>query len=133
MNEHATIRLEHVYAQPPALVWRALTEPSLHEKWWAKGDVRPVVGHTFTLDMGPFGHQPCEVLEVEPERRLVYSFAGGAIDTRIAWTLVPEGAGTRLVLEHSGFDLASPLAKKAFEGMGSGWPKVLDRLASAIA
>lgn len=23
----------------------------LHAKWWAAGDVRPVVGHEFTLDM----------------------------------------------------------------------------------
>ena len=44
----------------------------------------------------------------------------------------PEGGGTRLFLEHSGFDMDSPMAKKAFEGMSRGWPGVLDRMAPAI-
>jgi hypothetical protein len=51
----------------------------------------------------------------------------------LTWRLQPEGAGTRLSLEHSGFDLESALGKAAFEGMGSGWPSVLARIAPAIA
>jgi hypothetical protein len=35
-------------------------------------------------------------------------------------------------LEHDGFDLESPLAKRAFEGMGGGWPAVLERIAPAL-
>ncbi len=93
--------------------------------WWAAGDVRPVVGHRFTLDMGEWGQQRCEVLAVEPERLLRYSFAEGALDTTLTWELTPEGEGTRLKLVHEGFDLDSPLGKAAFEGMGRGWPGVL--------
>jgi len=59
---------------PPAKVWRALTDPKIHAKWWAAGDMRAKMGHRFTLDMGSFGQQPCEVLAVESERLLSDSF-----------------------------------------------------------
>jgi uncharacterized protein YndB with AHSA1/START domain len=78
------------------------------------------------------GVQPCEVLAVEPERLLSYRFAPGTLDSTITWRLEPENGGTRLHLEHSGFDLDSPLAKRAFDGMGSGWPAVLKRIEPAI-
>ncbi len=126
------IVVEHLYAHPPAAVWRALTDPALHARWWAAGDVRPVVGHRFTLDMGRWGEQPCEVLEVEHERLLSYSFAMGTLDCIVTWRLVPEGSGTRLTLTQEGFDLDSPLGRTALEGMRSGWPLVLERLATVL-
>ena len=109
-----------------------LTDPALHAKWWAAGDVRPVVGHAFTLDMGPWGHQRCEVLAVEPERLFSYSFAPETLGTVITWRLEPEGEGTRLTLEHSGFDVSSPMGRMAFEGMGQGWPGLMARVEGAV-
>jgi uncharacterized protein YndB with AHSA1/START domain len=94
--------------------------------------VRPIVGHRFELDMGKWGKQPCEVLEVEPHRRLRYRFAAGTLDTIITWQLVPEGPGTRLELTQEGFDLDSPMSRQAFEGMKPGWPRVLERLESLL-
>jgi uncharacterized protein YndB with AHSA1/START domain len=127
------IRLTQFIEHPPAKVWQALTDPTLHAKWWAAGDVRPLVGHRFTLDMGPWGQQPCEVLAVEPERLLSYSFAPGTLNTTLTWRLEPEGEGTRLWLEHRGFDVDSPLGKTALQGMEAGWPKVLARIAPALS
>ena len=75
MTERGVIRLSQFINHPPAKVWKALTVPELLAKWWAAGDVKPVVGHRFTLDMGQWGQQPCEVIAVEPERLLSYSFA----------------------------------------------------------
>jgi uncharacterized protein YndB with AHSA1/START domain len=132
MKEPAVIHLEHVYAHSPAAVWRALTDPALHARWWAAGDVKAEVGHTFELDMGPWGKQPCEVLAVEPERLFSYRFAKGRLDTTLTFRLVPEGEGTRLVLTHEGFDLDSPLGRTAFEGMKPGWPGVLARLGAVL-
>ncbi|MFD0277451.1 SRPBCC domain-containing protein [Kitasatospora sp. NPDC127111] len=132
-DDPTTIRCDQFIAHPPSAVWRALTDPDLHAKWWAAGDVRPVVGHRFTLDMGPWGQQACEVLAVEPERLLRYSFAPGSLDTTITWQLLPEGTGTRLLLEHAGFDLDSPLGKAALDGMGRGWPDVLRRIEPVLA
>jgi uncharacterized protein YndB with AHSA1/START domain len=61
-----------------------------------------------------------------------YSFAPGTLDSTITWRLSPESSGTRLYLEHAGFDLESPLGKMAYEGMGGGWPAVLERIAPAL-
>jgi uncharacterized protein YndB with AHSA1/START domain len=132
MIEPGVIRLSQFINHPPAKVWQALTDPEIHAKWWAAGDIKAVVGHRFTLDMGAWGQQPCEVIAVEPERLLRYSFAPGTLDTTITWRLEAENGGTRLYLEHAGFDFDSPLGKRAFEGMRDGWPKVLDRMPPAI-
>ncbi len=131
-TRNAVIELEHHYAHPPAAVWRALTDPRLHARWWAAGDVRAVVGHRFELDMGQWGKQRCEVVAVEEERLLSYRFAAGTLNTTLTWRLTPEGTGTRLTLVHQGFDLDSPLGRAAFEGMKPGWPTVLGRLAGLL-
>ncbi|WP_242361056.1 SRPBCC domain-containing protein [Anaeromyxobacter sp. SG17] len=132
MSTPGIIQLEQRYPHPPSAVWRALTDPELHARWWAAGDVRPVVGHRFTLDMGQFGKQQCEVIAVEPERLFSYRFATGSLDTTITWRLSAEAGGTRLSLTHEGFDLDSPMGRAAWEGMKGGWPAVLERLGAAL-
>jgi len=132
MRAEQVIELEHVYPHPPLAVWQALTTPDLHARWWAAGDVRPIVGHKFDLDMGRWGKQACEVLAVEPERLLRYLFAAGVLDTTITWRLVPEEEGTRLQLRHEGFNLDTPLGRQALEGMRAGWPGVLRTLGDAL-
>ena len=69
-----SIELDQLVTRPPAAVWRALTEPELLAAWWVPNDIAPVVGHRFHLDMGQWGKQPCEVLEVEPLGRLSWEF-----------------------------------------------------------
>jgi uncharacterized protein YndB with AHSA1/START domain len=113
-------------------VWRALTDPDLLALWWARGDVRPIVGHRFALDMGAWGVQPCEVTAVDPERLLEYHFAEGVLDTTITWRLEPEDEGTRLYLVHAGFDLDSLQGRLAYSGMGNGWPHILNGVESAL-
>ncbi len=53
MSDTAGIYCDEFIPHPPAAVWRALTDPASVSRWWVAGDVRPVVGHRFTLDMGP--------------------------------------------------------------------------------
>jgi uncharacterized protein YndB with AHSA1/START domain len=126
------LRFDLHIPHPPAAVWRALTDPDLLARWWAAGEVKPVVGHRFTLDMGNWGTQPCEVTAVEPESRLEYHFAQGVLDTTIVWRIEPEAEGTRLYLEHAGFDLDSPMGRQAFAGMGNGWPHILTQIERAL-
>jgi uncharacterized protein YndB with AHSA1/START domain len=127
-----SIELDQFIARSPAKVWRALTEPELLARWWAEGDIKPVVGHRFTLDMGAWGQQPCEILEAEPEKLLRYTFAEQDLDTTITFRLEPEGDGTRLFFTHAGFNLDSPRGRSALEGMGNGWPGLLARIESKI-
>jgi hypothetical protein len=44
-----------------------------------------------------------------------------------------EGPGTRLKLTHEGFNLDSPIGRKAFEGVKPGWRPELARLESVLA
>lgn len=128
MTPDAVVAGEPFVRHPPHEVWRVLTDPDLLPRRWAPGDIRPVVGHRLTL-----GLQACEVVVVEPERLLSYTFAAGALDTRIAWRLVPAGTGIRLDREPAGFDVDCPLGCQAHEGMGNGWLRVLAGLDSTLA
>jgi uncharacterized protein YndB with AHSA1/START domain len=126
----ATIRVDQFVAAPPAKVWRMLTEPELMRLWWAEGQVALgfwVVGHQFALDMPGYGKQPCKVLEVDPPHRFVYTFTRA---WTLRWRLEAEGAGTRVFLEHTGFDRSDERMAEAFNRMGPGWRDVvLPRLA----
>ena len=133
MTQPGIITVEHVYTQPPARVWRALTDPALVARWWAPGDIRAEVGHRFELDIGPWGKQACEVLAVDPERLFRFRFAAATLDTIITFALAADGTGTRLTLTHEGFDLDSPMGRRAFEGMRPGWPGVLAKIATTLA
>lgn len=125
-----TITVDQFIAAPPEQVWRGLTDPELHARWWAPGDIAAIVGHEFHLEMPGWGSVRCEVLEVEPHERFVYTFA----DWTLTWRLVPEGRGTRLLLEHSGFDLDDKRSADAFKRMGPGWrDTVLPRLGALAA
>jgi len=126
-----TITVEYDLPFPPAKVWRALTEPQLLEAWLMPGDIAPVVGHKFTMRTQPMGTWDgvihCEVLVVEPNKRLAYSWKGGArdnpgygqpLDTVLTLTLTEKPGGTSLLLEHSGF---TDQKEFAFTAMSGGW------------
>lgn len=132
MAEPGVIQLTQRIAYPPARVWAALTTPALLERWWARGNVKPEVGHQFGLDMGGFGEQSCEVVEVEPDRLFAYTFGEGSLNTRIRWTLEADGDATQLTLEHSGFNMNSEMGQRAFQGMSGGWPQLLPRIEDVL-
>jgi uncharacterized protein YndB with AHSA1/START domain len=128
-----TIRLERYLPHPSTEVWAALTTPELLSRWWAPGDIAPNVGHRFTMDMGHWGKQPCEVLAVEPGKKISFLFAEGQLDTIVTWRLEAVEDGTVLHLEHAGFLRDTPLGQQAFQGMGSGWPGLLSRIDGVLA
>ena len=127
MTENA-IRLERTFAHSPEAVWAALTTPDLLAKWWAPGDIAPVVGHRFTMDMGGWGQQQCEVTAVEPGTSITFVFAEGVLATTITWALEATEDGTILHFEHAGFNLDTPKGRQALEGMGNGWPGLIARI-----
>jgi len=126
------IRLEIRLRHSPEKVWQVLTVPNLIAKWWSPCDLVPEVGNRFHFDMGQWGKQACQVLEVDQGQKLSYTFAEGSLDTTVTWTLKPHEDGTILELVHEGFDLGSPMAKAAFDGMSLGWPEVLEKLAKSL-
>lgn len=134
MTDRATIEHDEFLPHPPARVWQALTDPDLIARWLMPNDFEPSVGHTFRFDTGQWGFTDCEVLAVEPERLLRYSWRNQSLDTTVTFRLAPEGSGTRVFVEHAGFDLDDPFQRTGYEGMGSGWrSEVLPSLASCVA
>ena len=128
------LKLERVYSQAPERIWRALTDRRALSAWLMETDFEPTLDREFTFRSKPQpgwdGITCCRVIEIEPPRRLAYTWRGGAgkgkpptLDTVVRWTLSPEGSGTRLVLEHTGFSgLRSVLVSFI---MRRGWAKML--------
>ncbi|MBI4317397.1 MAG: SRPBCC domain-containing protein [Chloroflexi bacterium] len=133
-----SIRREIVYPQSREEVWRALTDSAILAEWLMPNDFEPRVGHRFTFRTQPNpqagfdGVVHCEVLECVPPSRLTYSWAGGGIETRVSYRLEPEGNGTRLSFEQTGFDLSQPWGDAALRGAEAGWDRMLEQLGSVI-
>lgn len=127
-----TIQLERRIPHPSTEVWAALTTPELLSRWWAPGDIAPTVGHRFTMDMGSWGQQQCEVLDVKPGELIRFLFSVGQLDTTVTWRLDAVEDGTVLHLEHAGFNLDTPMGQQAFQGMGNGWPGLLSRIEKVL-
>ncbi|WP_219471810.1 SRPBCC family protein [Nonomuraea rhizosphaerae] len=127
-EDKRAIRLDQFLAHPPAKVWRALTEPELVARWLMPNDFQAVVGHRFTFTTKPVestgfeGVVHCQVLELEPEKLLRISWSDGRnADWTVTWRLEGEGRGTRLFLDHEGFDPDDAMQQMARRIMGGGW------------
>jgi uncharacterized protein YndB with AHSA1/START domain len=100
-----------------------------------KNDFKPVVGHSFNLRGEWGGVLDCEVLAVEPNKTLSYTwnFAhdDAAFDLRsvVTFTLTPTRTGTHLRMEQSGF---RPDQKQAFGGAKHGWQKFFENLERVV-
>ena len=136
-----TIRREILFPQPREQVWRALTDSTALAEWMFPNDFVPRVGHHFTFQVPPnpkVGFDGlvvhCDVLECEPPSRLEFSWsAGGLGETRVSFRLEPDGAGTRVLFEHSGFDGPPPWPDQAVRGAEFGWAKMLKQLPAVVA
>ncbi|TAK78997.1 MAG: SRPBCC domain-containing protein, partial [Dehalococcoidia bacterium] len=62
-----------------------------------------------------------------------YTWAGGGVDTRVTYQVEPEGAGTRLHFEQSGFDLSQPWGTASLQGAEVGWGYMLAKLEGMLA
>src|SRR3954471_22202858 len=135
------IVVDEVFPHTPERIWRTLTDGALMARWLGMSPMgfAPVKGNQFTYQTTPGGAWDgvirCEVLEVMPNERLVYSWKGGhpqnvgygaSLDTVVTFTLSKAANGTRLRAVHSGFVL--PRNEAAFKNMGDGWKKVVPKI-----
>lgn len=78
MNDSAadirSVVVEREFPHPPEKLWRALTQPHLIEEWLMKNDFVPQVGHRFNLRGEWGGVLDCEVLTLEANRALSYTW-----------------------------------------------------------
>jgi uncharacterized protein YndB with AHSA1/START domain len=131
--------IERELPHPPEKIWRALTQGALIEAWLMQNDFQPVVGHRFNFRATPTPHwngvTDCEVLAIEPQRRLAYTWnssgeEAGRMQTTVTWTLTPTATGTLVRMEQSGFRLEGKLY---YKGASYGWPRYLDGLERVAA
>jgi uncharacterized protein YndB with AHSA1/START domain len=136
-----TIQREILIPQPREQVWLGIADSNTLAEWMFPNNFEPRVGHRFMFHVPPNPKANfdglvvhCEVLECDPPNRLAFSWsAGGLVGTQVSFRLEPEGEGTRLLFEHSGFDVSLPFGEQAFKGAEFGWAKMLKQLVDAIA
>ena len=137
-----SIKHQFHYTHPPEVVWEYLTDSELLGQWLMVNDLKPVLGHKFQFKTKPRKNQGfdgtiyCEILEIDPPNKLVYSWQGGkskdeiTLDTIVTWILTPTDDGTLLSLEHSGFKGLKNYV--AYFIMNLGWIKIGRRLSKKI-
>ena len=139
MNEPAaetrSVVVEREFAHPPEKIWRALTQPHLIQEWLMKNDFQPAVGHRFNLRGDWGGVLDCEVLAVEPNKVLSYTWNHAHADTAfnlqsvVTFTLTPTRMGTHLRMEQVGF---RPEQKQAYGGARVGWQQHFTKLEQVL-
>ncbi|MGW9330077.1 SRPBCC family protein [Bosea sp. NPDC055594] len=131
-----SVIVEREIAHPPEKLWRALTQPHLIAEWLMRNDFVPSLGHRFKLHGDWGGVLDCEVLAIELNRTLSYSWdlaheeAAFSLKSVVTFTLSPPPKGTLLRMEQVGF---RPDQKLAYGGARSGWPRFFDKLEELLA
>jgi uncharacterized protein YndB with AHSA1/START domain len=133
-----SVVIEREFSHQPEKIWRALTRPHLIAEWLMKNDFAPAVGHRFNFrqDYLPNGALDCEVLAVEPNKLLSYTWGSTsdnpafAVQNIVTFRLTPTATGTHLRVEQAGF---RPEQQQAYQGAKYGWPRFLDKLDQTLA
>jgi uncharacterized protein YndB with AHSA1/START domain len=125
--------IEREMPHPPEKIWRALTQGPLIEEWLMKNDFQPAVGHQFSFHATPVpgwdGVIDSEVLVIEPNSRLSYSWATMGTKTVVTWTLTPTTVGTHLRMEQTGFRSETDAA---YKGATYGWTKFIGNMERVV-
>ena len=97
-------------------------------------DLQPVVGHRFNFRSTPMpnwnGLIDCEVLVVEPNKKLSYSWNSLGLESVVVWTLIVTSGGTLVRMEQSGF---RPDQEAYYKGANYGWQKFIGGLERVVA
>lgn len=134
-TETRTVVVERDIPHPAEKIWRALTQPHLIAEWLMQNDFSPTVGHRFQLRGEWGGVLDCEVLAIEPNRSLSYTWnfdnddPAYGLKSVVTWTLTPSGTGTHLRMEQAGF---RPDQKQAYGGAHAGWKGFFEKLEGVL-
>ena len=132
--ETRTVVVEREIPHPPEKIWRALTQPHLIREWLMENDFKLEVGHHFNMRRQP---RPdfdvvvdCEVLEIETNKTLSYTWSAFDVAGVVTWTLTRTSTGTHLRMEQEGF---RPDQKQAQAGATAGWRLIFASLERLLA
>ena len=128
-SETLSVVVEREFPHPPEKIWRALTQPHLIAEWLMKNDFQPVIDHRFNLS-ADWGAIDCQVMGVEPNKTLSYTWAAYGLESVVTWSLTPTSTGTSLRMEHSGF---RPDQQQAYGGAKAGWRQFFANLEQVLS
>ena len=122
-SQTESISFEFDLKHAPEKVWRALTDPALLAEWLLPAiGLQLEPGAEFMFKTQPYpgwdGTVNCRFVEIEPQRKLSYTWTVPFLDTVVTFTLTPTASGTRLSLVQSGFKSDQ---KHNFGGARYGW------------
>jgi len=150
-SSESILAIDRLIAAPPSAVWDAWSDPAKLEKWWIPA---PTACRVVTLDLHPGGGFETQMregsgdfqphidgcfLDVEPERRLVFTTA-----LRAGWQPVDPWLALTAILTFEARDGGtlysarvlhrSPEDSRKHEDMGfrDGWGTVLGQLADLL-
>jgi uncharacterized protein YndB with AHSA1/START domain len=125
--------IERELPHPPEKIWRALTQGALIKEWLMDNDFQPVVGHKFNFRAPPMpkwnGIIDSEVVVVEPNKKLSYTWGSMGLESVVVWTLVPTKGGTLVRMEQSGFRADQ---EANYQGANYGWQKFIGALERVV-
>jgi len=129
------LTFERVYPHPIESVWEAVATREGLASWLMENDFEPEIGQSFAFtfcpgdDDGPTTTVEAAVLEIDPPRRIVWSWRneGETETTRVEIALAAVTGGTKMVLRHSG-----PISIETGDTLERGWPAKLDELGVAL-
>jgi uncharacterized protein YndB with AHSA1/START domain len=125
---------ETYIAASPEKVWEGLTNGKMTKHYFYGGMIRGPIQKGATIAYvgeGEFRMLEGEVIEVEPQRRLVMTYralwdaaVSKDLPSRVTWQLDPVGEATKLSLLHDQFQSPGP----SYEQSASGWPVILSSM-----
>ena len=129
------VRFTRALPHPPEKVWRALTEPKLLAEWLLPVfDLELSEGAAFKFKTQPYpgwdGVVDCKMLEIEPRKKISYTWGVPFLETVVTFTLTATASGTRLALVQSGFKEEQ---KREFGGARYGWNMMGGKLVELLA
>lgn len=133
-REAHALSLSRVIDAPPAQVYYALTNSSCLREWLAdSSQIAPRPGGRFYLSWNSGYYTSGEYTHLEPPGRVAFTWRGRGepAETQVQVTLAPQGSGTLVTIEHSGFGTGAAWEKASKESL-SGWQRGLDNLASVL-
>jgi len=133
------VRIERTLMASPERVYAAWTDPAVLSRWYCPNPdlalevtADAVVGGAYRVDMGGGAYVAEGVYtELDPPRVVAFTWRWttdpGGVESHVHVELSPDGAGTRLILLHTGLTDADDAA-----GHREGWDLSLDRLADVV-
>jgi uncharacterized protein YndB with AHSA1/START domain len=146
-DDETTLRLERLIPSPPELLFALFTDPMQLVKWWAPDGYEAIVDSLDVrrggrwrvllrrLDGGSVSATASGVYRaVEPPHRLAFTWTwedtsgSRGHETEVLVSFQPVPGGTRLVIEHRGFE-----SNQARDDHHRGWSVGLERIETIVS